>query len=106
MPTVAFFYCVFFLSLLCSSTLCVPLLLLSETPEFPDCELLRFDGVCLAVFATLAFLLHSVRIPCALFFFLRFGVVGLFGRVLFVTGCFKGFRCPPVFLWVGGFLLG
>ena len=58
-------------------------------------------------FTTLAFFLHSVRIPCGLFFpILHFGVVGLFGRVSFVTGCFKGFRCAPVFLWVGGFLLG
>ena len=40
-------------------------------------------------FVTFAFLLHLVRIPCALLFsFLRFGVVGLFGRVSFVTGCF------------------
>ena len=60
----------------------------------------------LFVLATAIFLLHSVCIPCVLFFsFLRFGVVGLFGRVSFAAGCFKGFRCPPVFLWVGGFLL-
>ena len=58
-------------------------------------------------FVNPALRLHSVCIPCALFLhFLCVGVVGLFGRVLFVTGCFKGFRCTPVFLWVGGFLLG
>ena len=62
--------------------------------------------VCVLRFTTLAFLLHSVRIPCALFIpILRFGVVGLFGRVLFVIGCLKGFHCTHVFLWVGGFLL-
>ena len=57
--------------------------------------------------ATFASLWHSVRILYALFFpFVRFGVVGLFGRVLFVTGCFKGFSCPPVVFVGRGFLVG
>ena len=66
-----------FLRLLSSSTLCVPSLLLSETPEFPDGDL-RFDGVCLAVLQPLLFcyIRYVFFVPCS-FLFCAFGVVGL-----------------------------
>ena len=78
-----------------------------KLPEFPDGDLLHFDGICLAVLQSLLFsyIRYVFFVPCS-FVFCALVFVGLFGRVLFVTGCFKGFRCPPVFLWVWGFLVG
>ena len=63
MPIVAFFFYCVFVRLLSSSTLCVPLLRLSENLDFLDGDLLLFDGVCLAIYN-----------PC---FFLTFGTYSL-----------------------------
>ena len=91
MPIVAFFYCVF-LRLLSSSTLCVPSLLLSETSGFPDGDLLRFDGVCLAIYNPCFSLTFGTYSLCLVLSFSALWccwfVASLFGRVLFVTGCF------------------
>ena len=64
--------------LLSSSTLCVPSLFLSETSEFPDGDLLRFDDVCLAVLQPLLFsyIRYVFLVPCS-FLFCALVFVGL-----------------------------
>ena len=81
-----------------------------KTLEFPDGDLLRFDGVCLAICNSCFLLTFGTYSLCLVLSFSALWccwfVVGLFGRVLFVTGCFKGFGCPPVFFVGWGFLVG
>ena len=109
----------FFLRLLSSSTLCVPSLLLSETLEFPDGDLLRFDGVYLAICNPCLSLTFGTYSLCLVLFFSVFWCCWFVWASVVCDWVFcqllcEGFDCvlrvsvAPlcVFLWVGGFLLG